>query len=172
MRAWPRQLACFALALLLGLWLGGCAHETALQGQVVRVADGDTLTVRDGRDKTHRVRLAGIDAPEQGQAYGNASRQHLSQLAEGRQVEVRYRKVDDYGRVVGTVWLDGRDLNLAQLQAGLAWHYRHYQDEQPRAERLAYAEAEAEARQARRGLWQEATPTPPWDYRRQRRPQR
>ena len=154
--------------LLVGL-LAGCAHESRLQGEVVRVADGDTVTVRDQRSKTHRVRLAGIDAPEQAQPYGAASREHLAQLVAGQAVEVRYRKVDDYGRLVGTVLVQDRDMNLAQLQAGLAWHYRHYQDEQPRAERQAYAEAETQARQARLGLWQDPDPTAPWDYRRQRR---
>ena len=165
---WPRWLGGWLLALALWL-LAGCAHESTLQGQVVRVADGDTVTVRDSRAKTHRVRLAGIDAPEQAQPHGAASREHLVQLVAGREVEVRYRKVDDYGRLVGTLWLAGQDLNLTQLQAGLAWHYRHYQDEQPRAERLAYASAEAEARQAGRGLWQDPAPTAPWDFRRQRR---
>ena len=161
-----RRLGSWLLAVAL---LAGCAHESRLQGEVVRVADGDTVTVRDPRDKTHRVRLAGIDAPEQAQPHGMASREHLAQLVAGRDVEVRYRKVDDYGRLVGTLWLDGRDVNLAQLQAGLAWHYRHYQDEQPHAERQAYADAETQARQARLGLWQDPAPTAPWDYRRQRR---
>ncbi len=163
---WWRRLGAVWLWLAL---LGGCAHESSLQGAVVRVADGDTVTVRDQRSKTHRVRLAGIDAPEQAQPHGAASRQHLVQLVAGREVEVRYAKTDDYGRLVGTLWLDGRDVNLAQLQAGLAWHYRHYQDEQPRAERQAYAEAEAQARQARLGLWQDPAATGPWDSRQQRR---
>lgn len=167
--SWFSRLAGW---LLVAWLLVGCAHESTLRGQVVRVADGDTVTLRDAVAKTHRIRLAGIDAPEQAQAHGRESREHLAQLVAGREVEVRYRKVDDYGRLVGTLWLDGRDLNLAQLQAGWAWHYRHYQDEQPPAERLAYAQAEAQARQAGLGLWQDAAPTPPWDYRRQRRPQR
>jgi endonuclease YncB( thermonuclease family) len=83
----------------------------------------------------------------------------------GQTVVVHWHKHDRYGRLLGTLTLDGRDLNLAQVRAGLAWHYKRYQNDQPPADRTSYAAAETEARTARLGLWREPNPLPPWEYR-------
>jgi endonuclease YncB( thermonuclease family) len=141
------------------------AGSQKITGEVVGVADGDTITVLDGERRQHRIRLAGIDAPESSQDFGRASKQNLSALVYRKAVEVTYSKYDHYGRVLGVVRLDGRDINLAQVEAGLAWHYKEYQDEQTAADRKLYGEAEGEARNARRGLWADPSPIPPWDFR-------
>ena len=78
---------------------------------------------------------------------------------------VEYEKRDRYQRILGKVLLSGQDMNLEQVKAGLAWHYKKYQDEQTTADRVKYSDAEREARMARRGLWQDPNPMPPWDYR-------
>ena len=160
------------LCLLLSFSL--FAEEIA--GRVVRVADGDTITVlvsggtrsvasetvgsRVPRDRTSEsIRLHGIDAPEKKQAFGNVSRKFLSGLVANREVRVTYTKRDRYGRIVGIVYLDGRDVNLEMLRAGLAWHYKKY-DSTP-----AYAQAEAAARAAKRGLWQDKSPIEPESFR-------
>jgi methylphosphotriester-DNA--protein-cysteine methyltransferase len=83
----------------------------------------------------------------------------------GKQVKVTWEKVDKYGRTVGKVFVDGKDVNIEQIKAGLAWHYKKYADEQPAADRVTYAQAEAEARAAKRGLWQDPNPTPPSEFR-------
>ena len=146
-----------------------------MHATVVAVADGDTLTVLDPAGTQHKVRLSGIDAPERRQPYGQRSKQHLADLAHGRGVRVEWDKRDRYGRLVGRVLLPEcprpecpytRDAGLEQLRAGLAWHYTEYAKEQPFAERWRYARVEREARARREGLWHEAAPTPPWDYRR------
>jgi len=137
-----------------------------LFGRVVRVSDGDTVTVLDGNRVQHKVRLAGIDAPESRQAFGARSRQHLSMLVFGRDVQVEWQKIDRYGRIVGKVVVDGVDANRRQVEAGLAWHYLQYQREQSPADRLAYASAERQAREARLGLWTDPAPVAPWDFRR------
>jgi endonuclease YncB( thermonuclease family) len=135
----------------------------------VGVADGDTITVLGAGDRQTRVRLQGIDAPESRQAFGQASKRNLSDLVFDREVVVEYEKTDRYGRTVGKVLSGGRDVNLEQVRAGLAWHYKYYQDEQSPADRRLYAEAEAGARKAGRGLWADPGPTPPWDFRRGKR---
>jgi endonuclease YncB( thermonuclease family) len=140
-----------------------------LRGRVVAVADGDTITVLTPAQQRERVRLAAIDAPESKQAFGGAAKRGLSALVFGADVRVEYSKRDRYGRIVGRVLRDGRDAGLAQIEAGLAWHYARYAAEQPGAERSAYAQAERAARAARRGLWAEAAPVAPWDWRAQRR---
>jgi len=133
------------------------------------VADGDTITVLSAGRKSERIRLAGIDAPESKQAFGGVAKRNLSALVFGAEVSVEYAKRDRYGRIVGRVLRDGRDAGLAQIEAGLAWHYARYAPEQARAERDTYAGAERAARAARRGLWSDAAPLAPWDWRAQRR---
>jgi len=134
---------------------------------VVGVTDGDTITVRDGK-RNYKVRLAGIDTPERGQPFAKRARQNLSNLAREKQAIVDCYKTDQYKRQVCRVWVDGKDTALAQVQAGLAWHYKRYEKEQTTTERSAYTKAEDEARASRIGLWQSDHPVPPWEFRRQK----
>lgn len=157
-----------AVAFVLFALAGACQAET-LYGRVVKIADGDTLTILDGQSVQHKVRLSGIDAPEKVQAFGNVSRQHLATLTFGKQVTVETSKKDRYKRNVGKVVVEGKDANLAQIEAGLAWHYREYAREQSHEDRESYAAAEESARVAQRGLWRDTQPTPPWAYRKSRR---
>jgi len=152
-----------ALCLLLALY---CAHAAELHGRVVGIPDGDSIVVLDDRRQQHRVRLAGIDAPEKGQRYATRSRDNLSALVRRQQVVVIWHKRDSYDRVVGVVYLAGRDINLEQIRAGYAWWYRAYAAEQPHDARRSYERAEVEARQERRGLWVDNGPVPPWVWRR------
>jgi len=138
----------------------------ALVGRAVKVEDGDSITVLDSTNNQYRIRLQGIDAPEKGQPFGNASRKHLANLVAGKSVTVKWNKRDRYGRIVGTVLVDGQDANLAQVRSGYAWHYKRYQGEQSPKDRRRYADAEDEARTGRLGLWRENNPNPPWEHRR------
>jgi len=139
------------LAFALGA-LSGALAET-LQGVVVAIQDGDTLTLLDDSKTQHRIRLAGIDAPEKGQPFGQLSKEGLSGLVFLHDVAVEWKKRDRYGRVVGKVMLGGRDVNLAQVEAGLAWHYLDYAREQSPTDRGLYSQAETRARDANLGLW-------------------
>lgn len=141
------------------------ALANELQGRVVGVSDGDTITVLDAKNQQHKVRLAGIDAPEKSQAFGQASKRQLSELVFGKAVVVEWQKLDRYGRIVGKVLLDGTDVCLEQIRKGLAWHYKKYAGDQSADDRQTYAAVEVEAREARIGLWLYASPEPPWDYR-------
>lgn len=133
-----------------------------IEGKVIGVADGDTITVLDSSKIQHKISLAGIDAPESSQDFGQKSKQHLSSLVFDRPVVVQYDKLDKYGYIIGKVLLEGKDINYVQILFGYAWHYKEYQSEE---DRKVYAEAEVKARLSKRGLWSTPNPTPPWVYR-------
>jgi endonuclease YncB( thermonuclease family) len=135
---------------------------------VVGVADGDTVTVLDASRQQYKIRLMGIDAPEKKQAFGNKSKQALSDLVFNKQVSVEFNKTDKYGRTIGKILVDGLDANLEQVKKGMAWHYKQYQKEQSSVDRTAYAKAEELAKAEKLGLWFDPSPTPPWDFRRNR----
>jgi endonuclease YncB( thermonuclease family) len=151
-----------------------------LQGKVVKVADGDTLTIVDDLGEKHRIRLTGIDAPEKDQPYGDVSTQGLNKLVSGKTVTIEYEKRDRYKRIVGKVLVDPPgevfcmaldcvkkiDAGLEQIKAGLAWHYKRYQMEQSEEDRRLYSEAEQEARTKQLGLWKDEEPMAPWVWRR------
>ncbi|MCM3871714.1 MAG: thermonuclease family protein [Pyrinomonadaceae bacterium] len=158
----------FLLLFVLVLVTPWYASSKSLAGRVVAIADGDTITILDIGRAQHRIRLTGIDAPESRQAFGTVSKQNLSRLIFGKLVIVEYNKLDKYGRVVGKVILDGRDICLEQVRAGLAWHYKQYEAEQDLEDRRSYGAAERAAREQALGLWKDVWPTPPWDFRRGR----
>lgn len=153
------------LFLLLLFWSISASAAT-LVGQVVGVTDGDTVTVLDEQKQQHKIRLAGIDAPEKRQPFGQRSKEALSDSVFGKVVSVEWEKFDRYGRIVGIIIVDTKDVNLSQVKAGLAWWYQKYSDEQSVADRRLYAQAEDEARHGRLGLWSEVEPVAPWDWRR------
>ena len=145
---------------------------------VVGVADGDTVTVLDADKSQHKVRVAGIDAPEKAQPFGQRAKQRMSTLVFGKEVRLEGDKRDRYGRTVAKVWVSPPDCQrcpktldagLAVLTSGLAWHYKKYQNEQSPEDRERYAFSEDEARSKHAGLWAEANPAPPWEWRKSRR---
>jgi endonuclease YncB( thermonuclease family) len=154
----------FTLALLLISYGIGAA---TIQGKVVGVADGDTLTILDANKTQHIIRLQGIDAPEKAQAFGQKSKQSLSQMVHSKQVTIEFMKKDKYGRTVGKVLFNGADICLEQIKLGMAWHYKQYESEQPKEEREIYAQAELAAREKTIGIWKDKNPTPPWEFRKQ-----
>ena len=157
------------LALCTLVAVGLTCNAATIEGRVVGVADGDTITVLATDKAQHKIRLAGIDAPEKKQAFGQRSKQSLSDLVFSKTVTVETAKRDRYGRDVGKVLVDGIDANLVQVQRGFAWHYKAYEREQSPSDRKVYADAEIEAKAAGCGVWLDAAPVPPWEYRRQQR---
>ena len=142
------------------------ARNNIISGEVVRVWDGDTLHLQDGSGHRHKIRLAGIDAPELEQAQGKACRDRLAEQVLYRQVQAAIVDTDRYGRKVAQIRLNGHDINRQQVAEGCAWHYRRYAREwQSEAEYAAYAEAEAQAKNHRLGLWRQTSPQAPWQLR-------
>jgi len=142
-----------------------CASADELHGKVVKITDGDTITVLDANRQQYQVRVAGIDAPERKQANYETSRQSLARLAFGKTVVVNWHKTDRWGRLVGKVQVDEQDVGLIQVRLGEAWWFRQYAQEQTAVDRAQYEAAETEARISRRGLWENSHAVPPWEWR-------
>lgn len=157
------QLSALPLAFaLFTCW--GTALADVLEGKVVGISDGDTITVLVDRREV-KVRVAGIDAPEKKQPFGQRSKEHLSDCAFGKAVSVEWSKTDRYGRAIGKVTAHGVDCGLRQIELGMAWHYKAYAKEQKVIDRAAYSEAESQSMTRKSGLWSEPHPTPPWEFR-------
>ena len=139
------------------------AQAETLEGKVIKIADGDTLTLLTSSNQQVKVRLAGIDTPERKQPFGNKAKQALSNLAFQKQALVEIAAKDRYGRTIGVVFVDGLNVNAELVKQGMAWVYRKYTDD----ERLYVLESEA--KQAKRGLWLDKNPIPPWEWRRGKR---
>lgn len=144
------------------LWLllsaSNAAHGEEFMAKVIAVMDGDTVLALRGAQKI-KIRLANIDAPEKGQDFGTESRQALLDMVLRKQVRVNTQAIDSYGRVVAELSVDGRSVNEEQVRRGLAWEYMHFHGDQ------AFSVLQKEAQAARRGLWMQPDPTPPWEWR-------
>lgn len=149
----------YAKITLLSITLVSTANAETITGKVVGVFDGDTITLLDSNKHQVKVRLAQIDAPEKKQDYGQASKKALSSAVFNKDVMIEVVAIDRYKRTVGKVIVDGVDVNLRQVNAGMAWVYRQYAKDQ------AYYTAEDTAKAAKVGLWSKPNPTPPWEYR-------
>ena len=150
------------LPLLLFLVAFPAPAETVYDGNVIKIADGDTLTLLVN-EKQLKIRLSDIDTPERKQPFGTRAKQALSELAFGKQACVVEVTVDRYGRIVGRVYVDGLDVNAILVRGGYAWVYRKYSQD---GELL---KLEAEAKQKGLGLWADTDPIPPWEWRRGKR---
>lgn len=159
----------FALSIVILFVLIGCksspllslSTEKVLHGQVIDVLDGDTVKLRSDWH-IYKIRLAGIDAPEKQQAYGVQSKIYLEHLIADKDVSIKVLSCDQYGRYVGKIYLNGKDINGEMIRSGYAWHYNHF-DSNP-----VYAGFMLDAQRSNRGLWQEVHPTPPWIFRKGR----
>jgi endonuclease YncB( thermonuclease family) len=133
-----------------------------LVGRVVKIADGDTLTiVIDGQQE--KIRLSDIDTPERKQPYGTRAKQALSELTFGKTISVLTTTKDRYGRVIGHITADGVDVNAELVRLGYAWVYRRYSNDKE------LIHLEENARSGGLGLWADSNPIPPWEWRRGRR---
>jgi len=140
--------------------------------KVVRVVDGDTVYVANKSGKKFKVRLTGIDAPEQNQPYGLASTYHLKEILIDKWVLLKSKpkngnlySIDRYDRVLAKVILDGSDINLFQVSSGYAWHFKRYQKQQSSSDRQIYSQAELNAKKNKLGLWKEKKSIAPWKWR-------
>ncbi|MDH4078997.1 MAG: thermonuclease family protein [Nitrospira sp.] len=158
-----RLILSVTIALLLFYFSISFSAEITFTGKVVGVIDGDSLRIMH-KGRAEQVRLSGIDCPEKGQAFGQRAKQATSDLSFGRQVIVHSTSKDRFKRTLATVdLLDGRNLNHELVRNGWCWWYRDYAPNDTELEAL-----ETEARQARRGLWNDPAPIPPWIYRKAR----
>ena len=152
---------------MLSLWAGLLTFLLAssvfageFTDSVTHVLDGDTIEVLNGHH-AERIRLSGIDCPEKGQAFGNKAKQAAAALVFGKQVTLQTHGKDRYGRTLADVLLpDGTNLNHELVKDGWCWWYRKYAPGDTVLEKL-----ETEAREAKKGLWADPHPVPPWEWR-------
>ena len=150
---------CLKILLLFTLLPFGLYSQT-FQMKVVGISDGDTFTGLNRDNHQLKFRIHGIDAPEKKQAFGSKAREHLGSMIFGQDVTVHVNDRDNWGRYIATVSIeDGRDVGKEMIQAGLAWHYKHYDKSE------AYAQAEQTARDNKRGLWSDPGAVAPWEFR-------
>jgi endonuclease YncB( thermonuclease family) len=146
------------IAILLSIVLTFTVNAISTTGKVIGISDGDTITIlRNGR--TEKIRLFGVDCPENSQAYGNGAKQFTSSMVVGKPVRIERRNQDKYGRTVANIYIGSRCLNTELVRAGYAWQYREFSKD------VAIARLEQNARTAKRGLWADPHPVPPWQYR-------
>lgn len=160
-----RRFSIIGLLLLAGLIFAAAAQsDDLLTARVVGVASGDSISVLEPENKLIKLRLHGIDCPEEGQPFGEKAKQFTAEQCFGKIVMYRLVGIDRFDRTIATVFLeDGRELNLEILKAGYAWYFQQYLGRQD------YADAEAEARKAGAGLWGDKDPTAPWEWRQEKR---
>lgn len=139
-----------------------CAGEWP--GTVIGITDGDTATVLNAENQSIKVRLVEIDAPESKQAFGNRSKQSLAELCFNKPVVVMDKGHDRYKRTLGRLMCDGVDANAEQVKRGMAWAYRKYLKD------YSILDLETQAKTAKVGLWSDANPTPPWEFRHPHKP--
>lgn len=152
-RIWVVAISILALAVQ-------CLAAGDFSGEVLGVLDGDTIEIMH-LHQAERIRLRGIDCPENGQAYGTRAKQATGELVFGKAVTVNTKGLDKYGRTIADVLLpDGTNVNQELVKSGWCWWYRKYAPINPTLERLEF-----EAREAQRGLWADPEPVPPWEYR-------
>ena len=152
------------LTVLFSLIITASAHSSTstFTGKVIDVADGDTITILTQSDGKIKIRLAGIDCPESTQAHGEKAKQYLSSLVNGKRVRIEPETVDKYGRTVGMVLVNGANINEQIVSNGHGWVFRKYCTADYCKDWL---KLEEKARKARVGLWKDANPQPPWDWR-------
>lgn len=155
----------FVLLLMTLLYCSLPVRANTLPARVVEVHDGKTITV-ENTGRLIKVTLKIADAPERNQPFGDAARQHLAGLILGRQVTVEYTGLGAGAMLIARVFCDERDIGLQMIRDGAAWYDRRLENELSAAERLVYSDSEQAARNERRGIWQEAAPVPPWEWRR------
>ena len=148
----------FVALLILSSYL----FSLELIGKVVKVSDGDTVTILTSDKTQQKIRLNDIDAPEKKQAFGNKSKDNLAKYIAGKTVTVEYQKKDKYKRVLGTIYYNNTDINLQQVKDGYAWVYKKYSNNQ------TYYKAEKVARDKRVGLWIDKNPLEPWEFRKKK----
>ncbi|MGJ0332515.1 thermonuclease family protein [Aliarcobacter cryaerophilus] len=149
-------------ALFILILLSSYLLSYELVGKVVKVSDGDTVTILTEDKAQHKIRLNDIDAPEKKQAFGNKSKDNLAKYIAGKTVTVQYQKKDKHKRILGTIYYNNKDINLQQVKDGYAWVYKKY------SKKSEYYKAEKLARDKMVGLWIDKSPLEPWEFRKKK----
>jgi micrococcal nuclease len=160
-RLFPALAVCLLLASIVTGQESTSTSEKVLEGKIKKVVDGDSIVVVDKDNKEHQVQLEGIDAPEAKQEYGSDATKALQKMISGKEVVVKWKSKDSFERILGHVYVGEQFVNLEMLRIGAAWHFKRYNKDPE------FAKAEEKAKEVKLGLWTNAFPSPPWDYRKE-----
>ena len=147
------------VAIALALCAGAASAGESYTALVVKVSDGDTITVVNRDSDRVKIRLANIDAPEKKQPYGYEATQALSSLIHSKHVIISPTNTDRYNRTIATVWLGNQNINAAMVKGGMAWVYTRYNNNPE------LPVVQLEARSLKAGLWKDTNPMEPWKWR-------
>ena len=151
------QMKLLYTILLLSLSLS--IQSKTLKGRIIKISDGDTVTLLDSTNTQHKIRLDGIDCPERKQPFGTKATNFVKKLTTGKTIVVEWEKKDRYGRILGYVYADGVNVNKELLKNGLAWHYKHYNEDQE------LAKLEQQAKDKKLNIWSDKNPIEPYRWR-------
>lgn len=176
-KAWAQKLFILvAAAFLVNMVFkhlvdaGNVPTEETFLAKVVRVGDGDTLTIMDPQNQKIKIRLASIDAPEYKQTFGKESRAYLNQLIYDKTIKVQNLGLDPYNRVLAKIWYQNKDVQLQLIEEGMAWHYAYFaKKQQTDAEFKQYEQAQKQAKANQLGLWKDPKAISPWNFKRNER---
>jgi len=162
----------FKRLIIIILFLLSTYTYADFNAEVLRIIDGDTVVVVDSDGQKLRIRLLGIDTPEKNQRFGYESSAYLKKILNKQSVTIisspdknKPYTLGYYKRIIGKIFLNGRDINLEMIQKGMAWHFKKYKKSQPMNDRYSYNKAEVNARKKNIGLWKNENPLPPWKWR-------
>jgi endonuclease YncB( thermonuclease family)/thiol-disulfide isomerase/thioredoxin len=153
------------IAFLLLLLAPVSVRAAGLAGLVSEVRNGKSLIAVSANRKLE-VLLEGVDAPEPGQEYSDIARQHLADLVLGKEIHIDYASIRVGGGLIARVFCKDMDVGLQIIRDGVAWYDRKSENTLTEMERRIYAESEDAARNERRGMWENGSPMPPWEWRR------
>lgn len=139
------------------LFIFSVGFSQTYNGTIIRVIDGDTFAFQT-TEGSLTVRMDGIDSPERNQPFGIESTDFMKQYLH-KEATLKANGVDRYGRTLGVLYVDRKDINLLCIKGGFAWHYKQYSKD------VQYSQAEEYARKNKLGLWALQNPIPPWDWR-------
>lgn len=168
-RALLTKILCLSIFLLLASLIfsfPASLFANSFTGQCIDVADGDTITVQTQSQEKIKVRLSGVDCPETFQVHGEKAKQYLSSLVSGKRVRIEPETLDQFGRTVGMVLVNGANINEMIVANGHGWVFRKYCTAVYCNDWL---KLEASARAAKIGLWEDANPKSPWEWRAEQR---
>ncbi|MCX2683106.1 thermonuclease family protein [Campylobacter sp. MIT 21-1685] len=155
----PKQLFALTIFILLIFFIQGfIATNSSFEGKVVKVIDGDTIEVQNGK-KLEKIRFFAIDAPESKQIFGKEARNFLAKMIQGQRVQIIYKDKDKYDRIIAIVKLKGKDINSIMVRTGHAWAYSYYSN--------LYVKEQKQAQKEKIGLWKGKNPIEPYKWRKQ-----
>lgn len=133
-------------------------------GKVIKIADGDTITILLEGNQQKKLRLAEVDCPEKGQPFGKNAKQFTSDKVFGKTISFVETDTDRYGRSIAKVYYDnGKYLSRELIKAGFGWWYFSYSKD------TSLGKLQETAQQKKRGLWQDVNAVAPWEYRKMKR---